>query len=79
MKVTTKTVRECWEALGDEEFFFVPSVDAENDEKKVRRLGYIPRGNAPETHIGVYRGMWGIFCCWSMRPRRRKKMLPNLI
>ena len=65
-------VERAWQRLEGDQFFFVPSLDTDSDEKKVLQLGYQPRKKPPKVIPGIYRGQWGLICYRVMPPGLKK-------
>ena len=71
------SVEQRWQALRDGEFFFVPSLDAVGDRKKVLSLGYYAGRNPPEVQVGIFKGMHGLLCYRKRTRGRRAKVANN--
>jgi hypothetical protein len=67
------TIRQRWEALNNGESFFVPSLDPHTAKKNLVLEGYVPRKNAPEARVGIFRGMSGVLCYRPLVSRREKR------
>lgn len=67
-----EAVERAWQRLEGTQFFFVPSLDTDTDEKKVLQLGYQPRKKPPKVVPGIYRGQWGLICYRTMPPGLQK-------
>jgi hypothetical protein len=67
-----KAVEQAWQRLEGNQFFFVPSLDTDTDEKKVLQLGYQHRKKPPKVVPGIYRGQWGLICYRTMPPGLQK-------
>jgi hypothetical protein len=65
-------VEQAWRRLEGNQFFFVPSLDTDTDEKKVLSRGYQPRRKPPKVVPGIYRGQWGLICYRTTPPGLQK-------